>query len=104
MNHLHGGLPVANVFQILGDVVGHLFGEVFEFWSLHVDLKVELNSRLDRGLAMKKETFTSAEQAATKTKLDDHKLMHFACLYSQTRLATFCPLFEAQRMKQNRKL
>lgn len=61
VNHLRGGLPVANVFQILGDVVGHLLGKFFEFWSLHIDLKLELNSRLDRGLAMKKKTFTSAE-------------------------------------------
>lgn len=34
-----GDLPVANVLQIVGDVVGHLFGEVFKVGSFHVDLK-----------------------------------------------------------------
>lgn len=66
VNHLRGGLPVANVFQILGDEVGHLLGKVFEFWSLHVDLKLKFNSRLDRGLAMKKKSSHINKRATTK--------------------------------------
>lgn len=32
-------LPVANVFQVVSNVVHHLLGKIFKFWSLHVDLK-----------------------------------------------------------------
>lgn len=33
-----GNLPVADIFQIVGDVVHHLLGKVLEFRSLHFDL------------------------------------------------------------------
>lgn len=31
-------LPLANIFQIIGNIVDHLLGEIFKFRSFHIDL------------------------------------------------------------------
>lgn len=40
-------LPVSDIFQIIGDIIDHLFGKVFEFTSVHVDLKYNFKLWLD---------------------------------------------------------
>lgn len=37
-NKLIRFIPVSDVFQVLGNKIGHRFGKVFEFGCLHVDL------------------------------------------------------------------
>lgn len=94
-------LPVANIFQVVGDVVDHFLSEVFEFRRFHVDLKSKTFKFLHTLT-----TSTTLTRRALHSTITTENFFAIA-IYLQIHSADYCPWlmpFECISENQSREI